>query len=126
MKIRPVGAELFRADRRTDMTNLIVCFHTFASSHKTSYIWMTIEETNKMDTKSPEVLYVISGFCRGVNEIFALLECYTAYIDSYRRIMTTHRPIFKGQTVQKNQKPQEMDFFTLEYGTDKLSRNVSK
>ena len=26
MKIRPVGAELLRADRRTDMTKLIVAF----------------------------------------------------------------------------------------------------
>jgi len=26
---------------------------------------------------------VISGFCRGVNEIFALLECYAAEIGSY-------------------------------------------
>jgi len=26
MKIRPVGAELFHADRQTDMTKLIVCF----------------------------------------------------------------------------------------------------
>ena len=26
MKIRPVGAELFRADRQTDKTNLIVAF----------------------------------------------------------------------------------------------------
>jgi hypothetical protein len=30
MKIRPVGAELFQADRRTDVTKLIVAFDTFA------------------------------------------------------------------------------------------------
>jgi len=29
MKIRPVGAELFHADRRTDMTKLIVAFSQF-------------------------------------------------------------------------------------------------
>ena len=39
MKIRPVGAELFRADRQTrdrqtDMTNLIVAFHNFANAPK--------------------------------------------------------------------------------------------
>jgi hypothetical protein len=31
IKIRPVGAELFNADRRTDMTKLIVDFRNFAN-----------------------------------------------------------------------------------------------
>jgi hypothetical protein len=34
MKIRPVGAELFHADGRTDMTKLIVAFRNFANSPK--------------------------------------------------------------------------------------------
>jgi len=39
MKIRPEGAELFRAhslqtDRRTDMTKLIVAFRNFANVNK--------------------------------------------------------------------------------------------
>ena len=34
MKIRPVGAELFHADGRTDMTNLIITFRNFASAPK--------------------------------------------------------------------------------------------
>jgi len=37
MKIRPVGAELFRADGRTDTTKLIVAFHNFVNAPK-SYI----------------------------------------------------------------------------------------
>jgi len=32
MKIPPVGAELLHADRRTDMTKLIVTFHNFANA----------------------------------------------------------------------------------------------
>jgi hypothetical protein len=32
MKIRPVGAELYHADGRTDMTNLIVAFRSFANA----------------------------------------------------------------------------------------------
>jgi len=32
MKIRPVGAELFHADRQTDMTKLIVVFRNFAKT----------------------------------------------------------------------------------------------
>jgi hypothetical protein len=34
MKIRPVGAELFHADRRTDTTKLIVAFRNFANGPK--------------------------------------------------------------------------------------------
>ena len=34
MKIRPVEAELFHADRRTDMTKPIVAFRNFANAHK--------------------------------------------------------------------------------------------
>jgi hypothetical protein len=34
MKIRPVEAELFRADRQTDMTKLIVAFRNFANAPK--------------------------------------------------------------------------------------------
>jgi hypothetical protein len=41
MKIRPVGAELFRADGetdgRTDMTKLIVAFRNFENAPKTYY-----------------------------------------------------------------------------------------
>jgi len=34
MEIRPVGVELFRVDRRTDMTKLIVAFRNFAKAPK--------------------------------------------------------------------------------------------
>jgi len=34
MIIRPVGAELSHADRRTDMTRLIVAFRNFANAPK--------------------------------------------------------------------------------------------
>jgi len=34
IKIRPVGAELFHADRRTEMTKLIVSFRNFANALK--------------------------------------------------------------------------------------------
>jgi len=34
MKIRPVGDELLFADRRTDMTKLIVVFRNFANAPK--------------------------------------------------------------------------------------------
>jgi hypothetical protein len=41
MKIRPVGAELFHEDRRTDMAKLIVAFHTFADSPKNNFFIIT-------------------------------------------------------------------------------------
>ena len=34
MNIQPVGAELFHADGRTDMTKLIVAFRNFANAPK--------------------------------------------------------------------------------------------
>jgi hypothetical protein len=34
MKILPTGAELFHADRRTDMTKLIVALHNYANTPK--------------------------------------------------------------------------------------------
>ena len=36
--MRPVGAELFQADRRTDMTTLIVSFRNFANAPKKTAI----------------------------------------------------------------------------------------
>ena len=36
-KIRPVGAELFQTDRRTDMTKLIVAFRNFANALKNRF-----------------------------------------------------------------------------------------
>jgi len=36
MKIHPVGTELFHADRRTNMTKLIVAFRSFANAHTNS------------------------------------------------------------------------------------------
>jgi hypothetical protein len=35
-KVRPVGAELFHADRRTDMTKLIIAVGNFANAPKTA------------------------------------------------------------------------------------------
>ena len=44
MKIRPVGAKLFHADRRTDerthMTNLRVALHSFVNAPKNGYLRM--------------------------------------------------------------------------------------
>jgi len=51
---------------------------------------------------------LISGFRRGVNEVFGLLECYATYIGSYYRgFATTYRDNHQGLT-------------------DSLSRNVGK
>jgi len=44
------------------------------------------------------VLCVIPGFRRSVYEIFALLGCYAALIDSYRRFGTTYRYHLQGSS----------------------------
>jgi hypothetical protein len=38
--------------------------------------------------------FVISDFLHGVNEILALLGCYTAWIASYRRFGTIYKFFF--------------------------------
>jgi hypothetical protein len=37
MKIRPVGAELFNADKQTGMAKLIAAFRNFANAPKNNY-----------------------------------------------------------------------------------------
>ena len=51
MKIRLMGAELFHADRRTDMTKVIVVFRNFANSpinqySSTTHQWYCDMQTN--------------------------------------------------------------------------------
>ena len=57
IKIRPVGAELFHADRRTDMTNLIVAFSQFfANSLKIAYqLGRQRKTNNKLDIKDDDL-----------------------------------------------------------------------
>jgi hypothetical protein len=45
MKIRPAGAELFHADRRTHMTKLIVAFRHFEKAPKKKYYFGTGADT---------------------------------------------------------------------------------
>ena len=44
MKIRPLGAELFHADRQTDVTKLIVDFRNFAKEVKKRILDMAVWE----------------------------------------------------------------------------------
>jgi hypothetical protein len=57
MKMRPVGAELFRADRQMDMAKLIGAFHNFANASKSVFIgyrfsrfWLTAIIRDHMNT----------------------------------------------------------------------------
>jgi hypothetical protein len=60
MNIRPVGAELFHADRwkdgRTDMTKLIVAFRNFANVPKT-HMNIETQSVNKLDPISSSCNY---------------------------------------------------------------------
>ena len=40
MKIRPVGIEVFHADRRTDVTKLIATFRNFATAPQNRHWWV--------------------------------------------------------------------------------------
>jgi len=47
------------------------------------------------------LLYVISGFSRSVNKLFALLECHTALMQLVTYVSGQPiGPIFKGQAVR--------------------------
>jgi len=63
MKIRPVVAELFLADRRTDMTKVIVAFRNFANAPKNCY----------SATRSPSCLWLYVMF------IYITLTTSTVY-----------------------------------------------
>jgi hypothetical protein len=52
MKIRPVGAELFRADRRTDTTKPIVAFRNFANATKKQVVWCLKHIDTQADHRS--------------------------------------------------------------------------
>jgi len=47
MKICPVGAELFQVEGRTDMTKLILAFHSFANAPKNWYAYGLYRLTNQ-------------------------------------------------------------------------------
>jgi len=46
MKIRPVGAELFHVDGRTDMAKPIVALRNFANAPKTVQVTLSFERAN--------------------------------------------------------------------------------
>jgi 3-dehydroquinate dehydratase len=48
MKIRPVGAEMFHTDRRTEMTKLIVAFHNFSKAPKDTELCIIINKSQKL------------------------------------------------------------------------------
>ena len=59
-------------------------------------------EEDDDDDDDDDILFVISDFCRGVNQIFALLRCYATYIGSQlstfrEKIIGYH---FKGKAVE--------------------------
>jgi len=56
MKIRPVGADLFHADRRIDMTKLMVAFRNFANAPKNSLSYDTQAHKILIPTKLYEAL----------------------------------------------------------------------
>jgi hypothetical protein len=78
IKIRPVGAEFFRADGRTDMTKLMVALRNFANAPKnglyserknwSSYIqgtydWEGRAKNSQLDPK--ERICLTKGHCQG-------------------------------------------------------------
>jgi len=65
MKIRPVGAELLHADRRTDITKLTVAFHSFANAPKNSYTWNNTQNGEYFSLKFESWAMAIAVDSRG-------------------------------------------------------------
>jgi hypothetical protein len=91
MLMRPVAAELFHTDRRTDMTKLLVSFRNFENAPKNLYICTSIITTHlwhsaqlNIGTNSPfyhtmiQLVIVIVGF---VNQL--IWDC-TKSINRFR------------------------------------------
>jgi hypothetical protein len=64
----------------------------------------------------------ISGFRRGVDWDFAVLQCYALHVDSFSPTFrcSLSAALFKGQAVQEF----FLDLLTLQDGTDRFLRNV--
>jgi hypothetical protein len=52
IKILPMGAELFHADGRIDMTRLLVAFRNFANASKRVTVKFTLEQAMKDQRRS--------------------------------------------------------------------------
>jgi hypothetical protein len=74
---------------------------------------------------SKNLISVISGFHRDVDEICAVLGCYAA---SSGNLLPTFRDNVSvpSSRVKKSNEAASLDFLTLKDGTDMLSRNVGK
>ena len=66
MKVRPVGVELFHADRRTVMTKIIVAFSNFANVPKMDiYIYSYIYTHTHTHTHTHYTCVVLRGGADG-------------------------------------------------------------
>jgi len=60
-KVLSVAVELFCADRRTDMTKLIVAFRNFANAHKNGFKRDQLQFACKLPSTLPDILvYIIN------------------------------------------------------------------
>ena len=66
MNIRPVGAELLRADRRTDMTKPMVAFRNFPNAPK------TFRKVIKKTIRCVITIKGIVSFLKNINSSFSL------------------------------------------------------
>jgi hypothetical protein len=90
MKIRPVGAELFHAGGRTDMTKLTVAFRNFAKAPKIRYAisFKSCEFTASRYSKK-------SHFTQGVKTIGPCCTHVFSYVDEVQHKRSAHNAVHR-------------------------------
>ena len=97
MKIRPAGAELFHADRRRDMTKLIVAFRSLVNASKNYQKQESALKNRKRDAKlsSTFPVFLISLFIfnpQATNVIYIYMErIFLMFLDHTQRHTTVGR-----------------------------------
>ena len=93
IKIRPVGAELFHADRQTDMTKLIVAFRNFANAPKKA-----------IHTPLLKLLHLLENFSRHFLNFFCLQKLRFSGVSNSQLILKHQHMIFDRTHLVHDQK----------------------
>jgi hypothetical protein len=128
MKIHPVGAELFLADRRTDrqagMTKIIVTFHNFANAPRNLPCWLCLFvcETENVFISIVKIKWI---YCTWHDDLLgapSVIEC-TGQPSGTPHLMSdnSNNAQYDGAFLTTTSRRSLFDYFSVEIG-----RNISE